>query len=77
MILPKLQTCLWLSGRDPETNEYMLTPTDIWRTVVEFEEGELDNNINSFLQHQIELTAKCMNLPVEEVRNYYRIKEIK
>jgi len=55
----------------------MLTPTDIWRTVVEFEEGELDNDINSFLQHQIELTAKRMNLPIEEVQNYYRIKEVK
>ena len=62
--------------RDPETKKHLLIPGSSWKTIVEYEEGEPLEEIQQMLEYQIRNGSIQMNLPVEEVRKYYRIKEV-
>ena len=61
---------------DEETRKFNLVPTNSWQTIDEFNDHDLDEDIEHLLNHQISIAANQMNLTVEECKKYFRLKEI-
>ena len=61
---------------DEETRRFNLVPTNSWQTIDEFNDHDLDEDIEHLLNHQISIAANQMNTTEEECKKYFRLKEI-
>ena len=57
--------------------EAWTSPTTRWTTIAEWveDEGEYEEGPESLMNLQVTLASKQMNLPVEQVQKFFRIKE--
>jgi hypothetical protein len=72
-----VQTRLQSSGRCKETKKFELVKTSRWTTIASWSEceGEYEEGPESLMNLQVTLASKQMNLPVEQVQKFFRIKE--
>ena len=59
-----------------ENGKSRVVQSNVWQTLVEFSEGDDPDEIALMYEHQLRVGAMQAKLPVEEVRKYYRIKEV-
>ena len=77
MYYKSVQTRLQNARRYQETKKHELVPTTRWTTIAEWveDEGEYEEGPESLMNLQVTLASKQMNLPVEQVQKFFRIKE--
>jgi hypothetical protein len=59
-----------------ENKKRNLVPSKVWQTLDEIDEEVFDIDIEHLLNHHISCAADQMNLPEEECKKYFRVKEI-
>jgi hypothetical protein len=77
MYYKSVQTRLQNARRYKETKKHELVPTTRWTTIAEWveDEGEYEEGPESLLKLQVTLASVQMNLPVEQVQKFFRLKE--